>query len=128
MEAAASGPALEPDQIALAEKLLAAGHEPLSRSELSVDVAHLPKLIQAGIAVRIGRDLYAHRDALAVVADRVRALIADEGAITLARLRDELDTSRRYAQALLEALDADRVTLRLPDDRRVLRRSATGRA
>ena len=40
------------------------------------------------------------------------------------RLRDELQTSRRYAQALLEALDADRVTLRLPDDRRILRRSA----
>jgi selenocysteine-specific elongation factor len=37
-------------------------------------------------------------------------------------LRDELGTSRRYAQALLETLDAERVTLRLPDDSRVLRR------
>ena len=53
-------------------------------------------------------------------------IVAAEGSITLARLRDDLDTSRRYAQALLEALDADRVTLRLPDDRRVLRRSASG--
>jgi selenocysteine-specific elongation factor len=42
----------------------------------------------------------------------------------MARLRDELHTSRRYAQALLEHLDAARVTLRLPDDRRVLRRRA----
>jgi selenocysteine-specific elongation factor len=40
----------------------------------------------------------------------------------LARLRDELDTSRRYAQALLEHLDAERVTKRMPDDSRVLRR------
>ena len=54
--------------------------------------------------------------------DRVAAIIAAEDSITLARLRDELGTSRRYAQALLEALDADRVTLRLPDDRRILRR------
>jgi selenocysteine-specific elongation factor len=47
-----------------------------------------------------------------------------EGQITLARLRDELDTSRKFAQALLEHLDAARVTRRRPDDTRVLRRHA----
>jgi selenocysteine-specific elongation factor len=36
-------------------------------------------------------------------------------------LRDELGTSRKYAQALLEHLDAARVTRRRPDDSRVLR-------
>jgi selenocysteine-specific elongation factor len=120
--AAASAPALDPGAIELAERLLAAGHEPLSRSQLGAAVAHLPALIQAGVAVRIGRDLYAHRDALAVVADRAGAIIANEGAVTLARLRDELGTSRKYAEALLEHLDSARYTLRLPDDRRVLRR------
>ncbi|MDP2711564.1 MAG: selenocysteine-specific translation elongation factor [Solirubrobacteraceae bacterium] len=119
---ATSEPALEPDVLELAARLLAAGHEPLSRAELSVDVEHLPTLVQAGIAVRIGRDLYAHRDALAVVAERVGAIIAGEGAVTLARLRDELGTSRKYAEALLEHLDQARYTKRLPDDRRVLRR------
>jgi selenocysteine-specific elongation factor len=116
------GPALEPAAIELAERLLAAGHEPLSRAELGAATAHLPALIQAGVAVRIGRDLYAHRDALAGVADRVGTIIADEGAVTLARLRDELGTSRKYAEALLEHLDQARYTKRLPDDRRVLRR------
>ncbi len=120
--AAASGPALEPEAIELAARLLAAGHEPLSRSELTAGVEHLPKLIQAGVAVRVGRDLYPHRDALAVVADRVGAIIENEGAVTLARLRDELGTSRKYAEALLEHLDQARFTKRLPDDRRVLRR------
>ena len=120
--AAAAAPVLEPGAVELAERLLAAGHEPLARSELGADAAQLPALIQAGLAVRIGRDLYAHRDAVAAVADRVRAIIAGEGAVTLARLRDELGTSRKYAQALLEHLDAARVTRRLPDDRRVLRR------
>jgi selenocysteine-specific elongation factor len=43
------------------------------------------------------------------------------GAIPLGRLRDELGTSRKYAQAWLEHLDAARVTRRLPDDSRVLR-------
>jgi selenocysteine-specific elongation factor len=118
---APSSPALEPEAIELAQRLLAAGHEPLSRADLGGDAAHLPKLIGAGVAVRIGRDLYAHRDALAVVADRVGAIIAAEDAITLARLRDELGTSRKYAEALLEHLDQARVTKRLPDDRRVLR-------
>ena len=116
------GPQLEPDAIELAERLLAAGHEPPSRSDLGAAAAHLPKLIQAGVAVRIGRDLYAHRDAVASVAERVGAIIADEGAVTLARLRDELGTSRKYAEALLEHLDQARFTKRLPDDRRVLRR------
>ncbi len=115
-------PALQADTIELAARLLAAGHEPPSRAELGAAVCHLPALIQAGVAVRIGRDLYAHRDALAVVADRVGAIIADEGAVTLARLRDELGTSRKYAEALLEHFDQARYTKRLPDDRRVLRR------
>ena len=120
--AAPSAPVLEPGAIELAERLLAAGHEPPSRAELDAAVAHLPALIQAGLAVRIGRDLYAHRDAIASVAERAGAIIAGEGAVTLARLRDELGTSRKYAEALLEHLDAVRYTKRLPDDRRVLRR------
>jgi len=119
---ASAAPALDHGATELAERLLAAAHEPLSRSQLGAAVAYLPALIQAGVAVRIGRDLYAHRDAIAVVADRARAIIANEGAVTLARLRDELGTSRKYAEALLEHLDAARVTKRLPDDRRVLRR------
>jgi selenocysteine-specific elongation factor len=113
--------ALDPAASELAETLLAAGHEPLARADLGDGAAHLPALVQAGIAVRISRDLYAHRDAIAAVADRAGAIIADEGAITLARLRDELGTSRKYAQALLEHLDQVRFTKRLPDDRRVLR-------
>jgi len=120
--AAASAPALDPEARELAQRLLAAGHEPPSRAELGADTAHLPALIGAGVAVRIGRDLYAHRDAIAGVADRVGAIIASEGAVTLARLRDELGTSRKYAEALLEHLDQARFTKRLPDDRRVLRR------
>ncbi len=117
------GPRAGPGRLELAERLLAAGHEPPSRADLGDDAAHLPTLIQAGLAVRIGRDLYAHRDAIAAVADRVGAIIESEGAVTLARLRDELGTSRKYAEALLEHLDQARFTKRLPDDRRVLRRS-----
>lgn len=115
-------PAIDPAAEALAERLMAAGHEPPSRTELGADAVHLQVLRQAGIAVRVGRDMYAHRDAVADVRQRVVGIIGAEGSITLARLRDELHTSRKFAQALLEHLDADRVTRRLSDDSRVLRR------
>ena len=42
----------------------------------------------------------------------------------IATLRDELGTSRKYAQALLEQLDAERVTLRV-GDARVLRKKSS---
>jgi selenocysteine-specific elongation factor len=72
--------------------------------------------------MRIGRDMYAHADALAVVRERVTDIIHAEGSVTLGRLRDELITSRKFAQAHLEHLDAARVTRRRPDDSRVLRK------
>jgi selenocysteine-specific elongation factor len=47
-----------------------------------------------------------------------------EGTITLARARDLLGTSRKTAQAILERLDGDHVTLRVGDERRLRRRRA----
>jgi selenocysteine-specific elongation factor len=111
---------LSPSALALEERLRAAAHEPPNETDL--EAADLRALRDAGRAVRVGRSMYAHPDALAAVRARVERVIEAEGSITLARLRDELDTSRRYAQALLEHLDAERVTKRLPDDSRVLRR------
>ena len=111
------------EALALEERLRAAGHEPPTEAELGRDAVHLPALREPGRAVRIGRDLHAHPEALAQVEERgARRSSEAEGAITLARLRDELGTSRKFAQALLEHLDAARVTLRRPDDSRVLRR------
>ncbi len=110
---------LAPSALALEQRLRAAGHEPPPAPDL--DPADLRALRDAGRVVRLGRDRYAHRDAVGAVRARVEAVIAAEGSITLARLRDELSTSRRHAQALLEHLDAARVTVRRPDDSRVLR-------
>jgi selenocysteine-specific elongation factor len=117
--APAPGP-LADSALALEERLRAAGHEPPNADDLDAD--DLAALRAAGRAVRVGRAMYAHPDALAAVRARVEAVIAAEGAVTLARLRDELQTSRKFAQAHLEHLDAERVTKRLPDDSRVLRR------
>ncbi len=119
-------PGLDAAALALEERLRAAGHEPPSEAELGEQAQHLAVLRDHGRAVRIGRSMYAHPEAIARVRALVERIATEEGSITLARLRDELATSRKFAQALLEHLDAARVTRRQDDDSRVLRRSARG--
>jgi selenocysteine-specific elongation factor len=119
--AAPPPPPLEEGALALEERLRAAGHQPPGEVELGAEARHLPALRAAGRAVRVGRSMYAHPEAIAAVTAVACGILDQEGTLTLARLRDELGTSRKYAQALLEHLDAARVTRRLPDDRRVLR-------
>jgi selenocysteine-specific elongation factor len=115
-------PELSSSALALEQRLREAGHEPPAERE--VDPDDLRALRAAGRAVRVGRDRYAHPEAVRAVEARVEALVTRDGAVTLAGLRDELGTSRQFAQALLEHLDAERVTRRRPDDSRVLRRAA----
>jgi selenocysteine-specific elongation factor len=113
-------PPLDEAALALEDRLRAAGWEPPPNAALDADAA-LAALRAHGRVVRLGRDLHIHVDALADAQARVVALIEAGGPVTLAQVRDALGTSRRYAQALLERLDADHVTLRRPDDRRILR-------
>jgi selenocysteine-specific elongation factor len=79
-----------------------------------------------GRAIRVSKSLHYHPDALAQIRERVIAL-ADRngGTVTLAALRDELQTSRKFAQALLEHFDSERLTIRRGDEH-VLRRSGRG--
>jgi selenocysteine-specific elongation factor len=121
----AEGPApLDAEALAVEARLREAGHEPPPDAELDADA--LAALRAHGRAVRLGPSLHIHPDALAAVREQVIALAARDGEITLASLRDALGTSRRYAQALLEHFDAERLTLRVGDARR-LRRRAAGR-
>jgi selenocysteine-specific elongation factor len=78
-------------------------------------------LERAGEAVRVGRSLHFHPESLALLEARVVAICERDGEATIAGLRDELGTSRKYAQALLEHLDRTKVTLRR-GDAHVLRR------
>ncbi|MEA2391219.1 MAG: selenocysteine-specific elongation factor [Solirubrobacteraceae bacterium] len=113
---------LSPAALAAEARLRAAGHEPPLDAELPAEeAAELPALRAAGRAVRAGRAMHFHREALDLARERVVALAQGSGEITLAQLRDELGTSRKYAQALLERFDAEKLTLRRGDVR-VLRR------
>ncbi|WP_205699293.1 selenocysteine-specific translation elongation factor [Conexibacter sp. SYSU D00693] len=112
---------LEEGALAVEARLREAGASLLREDELG---EALGALREHGRAVRVAGRLYAHAEVLDELRARVVAMVERDGAVTLAGLRDELGTSRRSAQAVLEHLDAARVTRRLPDDRRVLRRSA----
>ena len=114
---------LSPSAQELEQRLRDAGVEPPIDSEL--DAGDLAELRGAGRAVRVSKALHYHADSL----DEIRARLVqlaqrNGGAVTLAQLRDELSTSRKFAQALLEHFDSEKVTIRRGDDH-VLRRSAT---
>ena len=75
--------------------------------------------------MRVSKALHYHADVLAGIrAQLVEIAQRNDGAVTLAQLRDELGTSRKFAQALLEHFDSEKVTIRRGDEH-VLRRRAT---
>jgi selenocysteine-specific elongation factor len=80
----------------------------------------LSALIEQGKLTRVSDSVLfsskAYQEMTRAIIDRIRA----EGEITLAQVRDLFATSRKYAQALLEHLDDQRVTRRV-GDKRILR-------
>ena len=108
-------PALSPDALRLEALLRESGFEPPIESELGDLAAELAGLRAAGRAVRVGRSLHYHREALAEIERRVVELCEREGQATIAGLRDELGTSRKFAQALLEHFDGAKLTRRVGD-------------
>ena len=77
-------------------------------------------LTERGELVRLSEDVVFTKEAFEGAVEHVRALAERDGSVTVATLRDRLGASRRPALALLEHLDAQRVTRRV-GDARVLR-------
>jgi selenocysteine-specific elongation factor len=77
-------------------------------------------LAQRGDLERLSDDIAFTRDAYERAVGAVRDLIATTGSVSVAQLRDRLGASRRPMLALLEHLDAVKVTRRV-GDARVLR-------
>jgi len=111
------------DVLALAALLRADGAEPRADGELAAAAGveatsaarAFARLERAGLAVRAARNLHYDPPALAALEARIVVICERDGVVTIAGVRDELDTSRRYAQALLEHLDAQKVTVRRGD-------------
>ena len=104
----------------LLERLRAEGVTPsaLEPSERE-PAAHLAA---SGAIVRAGDDLAFAAEPFAEAARAAVGLAGEPDGLTLARLRDRLGISRKYAQAILEALDEQGYTRRNGDVRQLRRR------
>ncbi len=134
-EEAKPPPAPEPDGLALRalELLRSDGASPRAPAAIAEELGTplpeiedaLESLAAAGRATRVKPGVYYEAETLRGLRTRLLTLAAERsGAITLADARDELGTSRKYAQALVEHLDARHLTVR-QGDRHVLRRGAS---
>lgn len=87
---------------------------------LGNEVELLEAMIEQGALVRISGSVLFRRTDFEEIVTRVRMASQEQGSITLAQVRDLFTTSRKYAQAILEEMDARRITRR-EGDTRVLR-------
>ena len=111
-------PGLEEGAQRLLEELRRAGTQPPT-IEPSPE---LRLLLRRGEVVDLGGKLYGANEAADKVLEEIKTACREEGEISLANLRDRLDTSRKYAQAWLEYSDARGVTSRTGDVRVLTRR------
>jgi selenocysteine-specific elongation factor len=132
---AAAEPAVTAEPGALARRLLAEldadGERPRTPARLAEDLDEprrevegaVGELVDAGVAARFKADVVYPAAEAERLADAVVALVAREGSTSIAEVRDALGLSRKYAQALLEHLDGERI-LRRDGDRHYPRRGA----
>jgi selenocysteine-specific elongation factor len=93
---------------------LAALEESLNMGKREIEQA-LRELGVANEVVRVARDVVYPTAAYARLRETILALARRAGSTSIAAVRDELGLSRKYAQALLEHLDAERVLRREGD-------------
>jgi len=112
-------PSLAPGQRSVADAFLAQLRSnpfaPVVATRPAPDV--LAYLVERGDVVDVGGDVAFTAEAYAEMVGRVTALLERQQTATMAEVRDELGSSRRFVQALLEHLDRERVTLRRGDVR-----------
>jgi selenocysteine-specific elongation factor len=90
---------------------------PPSPTEFAIDANTQLALTERGDLIRAAEGIFFTPAALERVESDVILLIEELGRVTLADVRDRFATSRKYAQAILELLDARRVTRRIGDER-----------
>jgi selenocysteine-specific elongation factor len=87
------------------------------RAEVGEEV--LNALNESGELVVVSSDVTFRKKEYELMTNRIQEILKQTGRISLAEVRDLFDTSRKYAQALLEHLDALGVTVRDGDYRRL---------
>ena len=93
---------------------------PEAMREAGASVEVVRALVRGGDLVRLSEDVAFTRAAYESALELVREMVTGEGSVTVATLRDRMGASRRPVLALLEHLDAQKITRRV-GDQRVLR-------
>lgn len=81
----------------------------------------LNALVELGELVAVSQDVIFSKKGYDEMIGKIRAELQRKGTITLGEVRDMLDTTRKYIQALLEHLDTIGVTVRDGDVRKLKR-------
>jgi selenocysteine-specific elongation factor len=79
----------------------------------------LAHVIESGVLVQVSAEVLLEGEAYRRMEDRVKQALSGGGTISVAEVRDLFRTSRKYALALMEHLDATGVTVREGDVRRL---------
>jgi selenocysteine-specific elongation factor len=85
--------------------------------QYGIDAELLAALVARGAIVRVSEDIAFTASAFASLRQRILDHLGTAGAITVAEVRTMLDTSRKYALALMEYFDQQRLTRRVGDTR-----------
>jgi selenocysteine-specific elongation factor len=86
-------------------------------SDLAIDAELLDVLIDQRQVVKVSDNVVFVASAYKEMLDRIMSHLKSQGKITVAEVRDMFQTSRKYALALMEHLDEQKVTRRVGDER-----------
>lgn len=86
--------------------------------EIGEDLARF--LLESGALVQVSEDVFFKADVYKAMVDSVKGDLKEGRTITVAEVRDKFQTSRKYALALMEHLDAIGLTVREGDERRLV--------
>lgn len=96
-------------------------HAPPNANEtlavLGEDEKLLDYLIDSDQLIRIGDGILFRQETFVEMVNEIQGYMRENGSISLAQVRDLFQTSRKYAQALLEEMDSRRITRRDGDIR-----------
>ena len=86
-------------------------------TDLGISGELVAGLMDEGKVVRVNQDVVFSAGAYKEMRDRIVEEMRSAGKINVGKVRDMFDTSRKYALALMEYLDQQRITRRVGDDR-----------
>ena len=89
----------------------------MAESVAQTDPETLSALMHQGTLVRLSEDVLLLGETYEEMVGRIVAFIRANGSMTVAQVRDEFNTSRKYALALMERLDEQKITRRVGDER-----------